>query len=303
MRPAASQQPQEMRLTRSVGAEHRDPVAEPDLGVERLHQAGQLEVFDNDRPLTGTSAAEPHPHVLFERELLRRPGLLELGQPGLRGAVARRHPGVVRGLVLVHQHELAELLVLLVPAPAQLVESLEPLPPRLAEGRVAAAVHPHRVAGGTQLERRDPGRRLGQQLPVVADQQHRLLGAGELLLQPALAGYVQVVVRLVQQQHLVRPAEQRLQREPLLLPAGQGVHLAPLGPVVRDADCGRRTDIERHLGVVPAGVGIVGQRLGVRELHRFAVVLHQRQLEPVQVSTACWSRGGASENRRSRTVE
>ena len=38
--------------------------------------------------------------------------------------------------------------------------------------------------------------------------------------EPPLAGHVEVVVRLVEQQHLVRPARQRLQREPLLLTAG-----------------------------------------------------------------------------------
>jgi hypothetical protein len=60
-----------------------------------------------------------------------------------------------------------------------------------------------------------------QQLAVVADVQHRLRRLGQGRLEPALAGHVEVVVRLVEQQHGVRPAQQRLEGEPLLLPAGQ----------------------------------------------------------------------------------
>jgi hypothetical protein len=50
------------------------------------------------------------------------------------------------------------------------------------------------------------------------------------LLEPELAGHVEEVVGLVEQQHLVRPAQQRLQHQPLLLPAGQRAR-APLGLV------------------------------------------------------------------------
>ena len=48
---AAREQPQEVRLARPVGSEHRDPVAEPDLEVERLHEPGELEALGDDGAL------------------------------------------------------------------------------------------------------------------------------------------------------------------------------------------------------------------------------------------------------------
>ena len=153
-----------------------------------------------DRALAGPPAAEPHPDVLVLRRYGRRPGLLELAQPGLRGLVARGQPVVVRGLLLVHQHQLAQLLVLLVPAPAQLVEAVVPGHPRLVPAGEAARVHP----GAAALDGDHPVGGLGQQLPVVRDVEHRLRRLAQPRLQPALAGHVEEVVRLVEQQHLVR---------------------------------------------------------------------------------------------------
>ena len=40
----AGQQAQEVALAGAVGAEHGDALAEPDLGVERVGQPGQLQV-------------------------------------------------------------------------------------------------------------------------------------------------------------------------------------------------------------------------------------------------------------------
>ena len=84
--------------------------------------------------------------------------------------------------------------------------------------------------GAASLDGDDPLGGPGQQLAVVADEEHRLAGLGQLLLQPALAGDVEVVVRLVEQEHLVGAAQQRLEHQPLLLAAGQRGHSAPLGP-------------------------------------------------------------------------
>ena len=42
---APGQEPQEVRLAGAVGAQHGDPLAVPDLEVERLHQPGELEVL------------------------------------------------------------------------------------------------------------------------------------------------------------------------------------------------------------------------------------------------------------------
>ena len=100
IRAAAGQQPKEIRLAGAVRAEHCDPIAEPDLAVERLHEPGQLEILDHDRALAGTPAAQPHGHLLLQRHRLRGPGLLELGQPGLSSPIARGHSELYAALFL-----------------------------------------------------------------------------------------------------------------------------------------------------------------------------------------------------------
>ena len=74
---AGGEQPQEVRLAGPVRAEHGDPVAEPDLEVERLHQPGELELLADDRALAGAAAAQPHADVLVDRHRLRRAGIHE----------------------------------------------------------------------------------------------------------------------------------------------------------------------------------------------------------------------------------
>ena len=177
-------------------------------------------------------------------------------------------PSLNADLVLYISTSALQLGVLLVPAPAQLVQPLEPGPARVVPGGERAGVHPQRAARRAGLEGGDPGRHPVEQLAVVAHQQHRLAGGDQPLLQPLLAGDVEVVVRLVEQQHLVRPAQQRLQHEPLLLAAGQRPHLAPPAGLVRDAERRDRDGVPQRLGLVPAGVGVVRERVGVPHLRR-----------------------------------
>ena len=122
----------------------------------------------------------------------------------------------------------------------------------------------------------------GQQLAVVADEQHRLRRLPQRLLEPQLAGHVEVVVRLVEHQHLVRAAEQRLEHHPLLLAAGERAHLAPLRLLERDADRRDRAGVPQDLGLVAAGVGPVGQGLRVAHLGALVVALHHQQLGLLQ---------------------
>ncbi len=199
------EQPEKVRLARAVGAQHRDSVTEPELAVERLHQPGEFQVGADHGPLTGPAAPQPHLHVLLGRHHLRRAGLLELGQPGLGRGVTRGQTVVEGRLGLVHQHQGLELGVVLVPASAQLLQPGVPFVAGLLIVAEPTAVHPGRGPGPAWFQGDDAGRRLGQQFPVVADQQHRLRGLGQAFLQPALARDVQVVVRLVEQQHLSGP--------------------------------------------------------------------------------------------------
>ena len=129
--------------------------------------------------------------------------------------------------------------MLLVPAPAQLLEAREPVASRLVVRREAAGVRPHLVARAAELDRHHPGGGVVQQLAVVADVEDRLVGLADPLLEPDLAGHVEEVVGLVEQQHLVGAAQQELQHQPLLLAARQGAQLAVLGPVVGHAQPGR----------------------------------------------------------------
>ena len=233
-------------------------------------------------PLAGPAALEPHLHLLLARALLRRSGQLELGQPGHRRLVAAGHPVVVGGLLAQRDDELLELLVLLVPAAAQLLEPEDAVLPSLVVRREAASVSPRRRPGRAGFEGDDPARGAGQQLAVVADEEHRLGRLQQLVLEPALGRHVEVVVRLVEHQHLVRAAEQRLQHQALLLAAGEGAHLAPLGPFVRRAERGHRADVEQRLRLVAPDVAPVGERLRVTHLDPLVVVLHHGQLGPVE---------------------
>ena len=282
---AGGQQPQEVRLARAVAAEDRDPLAVPDLEVERLHQPGQLQVGAHHRALAGAAALEPHRDLLLARLLGGRPGLLELAEPGLRGLVLRGHAVVVLRLDLQPEHERLDLGVLLVPAAAQLLEAGEAVAPRLVVRREPAGMRPGAVAATerAQLDGDDPGRGVVEQLAVVADEQDRLVGVADPLLEPDLAGHVEEVVGLVEEQDLVGTLEEVLQHEPLLLAAAEGRQGAVLGAVVGQAEAAHRADVPDDLEVVAAGVGVLRQRLGVAELGLLVVGLHQRELPPLDV--------------------
>src|SRR5699024_9462050 len=104
------------------------------------------------RPLPRAPTTQPHCQLLVLRLLLRWALLLEPGKPGLCGAVPGGHIGVVRGLLLVHLHQGAQLGVLVVPATTQLVQAGEPLPPGLVVRLEAARVGPGGAARPAELE-------------------------------------------------------------------------------------------------------------------------------------------------------
>ena len=224
-----------MRLARAVGAQDSDPVAEPHLEVERRHEllagrGGQREALADHGPLAGATSAQAHGHGLLDRLRLGRTGLLELGQSGPGGLQPRGQAVVVGGLRLVVLHQRLELGVLLVPPPGELVEPFEPSGARLVVGREAARMRPRRVARPAELDRHDHIGGVRQQLAVVADQQHRLGGLLQPLLEPELPRDVEVVVRLVEQEDVVGAAEQCLEDDPLLLAARERGQLAGTGP-------------------------------------------------------------------------
>ena len=171
--------------------------------------------------------------------------------------------------------------MLLVPAAAQFVEAVHPVVARLVVGREAAAVRPRRVAGRLHLDGDDAVGGAREQLAVVAHEQHGLLGRAQGILEPALAGHVEVVVRLVEQQHLLRTAQQRLEHEPLLLAARERVDLAVLRTLERDAERGDRAGVPHGLLVVAAGIRVLRERGRVGQLVHRRVVLDERELGAV----------------------
>ena len=173
---------------------------------------------------------------------------------------------------------------------------------RLVVGREAARVRPHRCC------RRAPSSTVTTRVAVLSSssrswQMKRIVLArlADPLLEPALAGHVEVVVRLVEQQHLVGAAQQQLQHQPLLLAAGQRARARGTSPGRRAApSAGRGADVPDDLDVVAAGVGPLGQRLGVAHLGLLVVGVHQRQLARRRpAAAASRTRGGATESSRS----
>ena len=97
------EQPEEVALAGAVRAEHRDALAEPDLGVERIGEPVQLELLAHDHPLAGAIATQPHRHRLLA-DAIRRRGRLEPFDLRLR------RPHTRRELVAAHRRPAAELL-------------------------------------------------------------------------------------------------------------------------------------------------------------------------------------------------
>ena len=161
------EQAQEVRFARPVRAEYCDPITEKRVEIERTHQTRQLQRLAGHNALPGPPTVQPHLKALLARLPLRRPGLLEPGQPSLRCPITGSHVGVVSGLLLVHEHERAQLRVLFAPAAAQLVQPLEPLLPRTVVRVEPARMRLRSVARNAEFQCNDRGRRLGQQLTVV----------------------------------------------------------------------------------------------------------------------------------------
>jgi hypothetical protein len=85
------------------------------------------------------------------------------------------------------------------------------------------------------LEREDRVRRGREQVAVVRDDEHGLVGRRDLVLERLLARHVEEVVGLVEQQHLGVRAEQHVEHEPLALAARERRRVA-LGDVVERAE-------------------------------------------------------------------
>ena len=264
-RSVTGQQPEEVRLAGAVRPQHRDPLAVPELDIERIGESAQFEPFDHHGAFAGAGATEAHvdlllahlgrPFVLVEEVTQSRLGRLQLRSEYLADLRALSHL----------DDELFETLALLV-VQRRVASTLVVVRPfGIGIRGEAAAVRPR----SRRLDGHDLRRRGGEQLTIVADVQHRLLGRDELTLEPALRRDVEEVVGLVEHEHVIVSPQQVLEREPLLLAAAQGrkrsVGNAP--EVVAEGPSARL--VPGHFELVSAGVAPRCQGLCIT--HRLAV--------------------------------
>ena len=237
---------QQGRLAGTVRAGDRDPVRPVDLQVNRPQ--GEGAAADDGAAHRGDDRSRPrrrgdlHPQVPFLARLLDSLQALDepLGLPGLRRLLLGRlgaelppdlvvvgllapgvldallHPGPLgMGPILQGRDRAGVLFVLRAGVPSRHV-------PFVQICRIASAVGPDLLLG--QVEFDDPGHGPGEELPVVADQDGPGAQALDECLQPGEPVEVQVVGRLVQQEHVVAAEQQRGQRRPRRLAAGQDGH-------------------------------------------------------------------------------
>ena len=103
----------------------------------------------------------------------------------------------------------------------------------------------------------------GEQLAVVADEQHGLAGGVQLLLEPALGGDVEEVVGFVEHEDVELAPQQRFEREPLLFAATERAQRSVGHVVERLVERPGDAFVPRHLQVVAPGVAPPCERIGV----------------------------------------
>ena len=137
----------------------------------------------------------------------------------------------------------------------------------------------------------------------MADEQDRLRAGLQRVLEPLLAGDVEVVVGLVEEQHVGVGAQQHLEGEPLLLAARQRGQRPVAGLGERLAHGDRAAGVPQHLGVPAAGVAPRGVGAGERHAGALAGLARRRPPRPRPgAAAACWSGGGDRSRSMSRTV-
>ena len=161
-----------MALADAVAAEHGDALAEPQLEVERVGQPVQLELLDDHRPLAGAGAAEAHVDALLahlRRSLVasRRTGAAGSRPPSASARRCRRSSPAGASRRRASSSRLRSSSY------QRAVACRACSRWRLAGLGVAgeaAAVGPRALG----LDGDDLGRRGGEQLAVVADEEDRL---------------------------------------------------------------------------------------------------------------------------------
>ncbi len=189
----------------------------------------------------------------------RRAGLHEALPPGLRPVGLGGVLEVLGRPLLHHLHVVEQAALLVVPSLQGVAQEALTVLPGLGKGGVRAAVDP---AGGA-LQHDELGGAPLQQDPVVAHHQDRAGAGPELILQPGPGGHVEVVVGLVEQEHVGPGVEQHVEHEPLALPARQLAHQAGRHVVDRALHTSLHRGGPLGLQLVAAEVAPDGEGLGV----------------------------------------
>ncbi len=262
-----------MRLSGTVSAENGDSLAERKVQVEWLGQTDQLKALARHGTFAGTTAPQAHRYFLLRGPRLRRPLFLETGEPGLCRLVSGCHGGAHSCLDPERSDHVDQTAVFVVPPSSKFVN---PPKPRLASLVIVTeptAVYP----GRTVLNRYETASGGGEKLAVVGNEKDGLCRLLETTLQPEFTRDVEIVVRLVQEQHIVRPPKERFQHQALLLTARKIANRTVLAAIERHPERGHGACIPQNLGVITTGVTPVHQRLRVcRRRHVVLVLDHDK---------------------------
>src|SRR5262249_18746595 len=105
-----------------------------------------------------------------------------------------------------------------------------------------------------------------KQLAVVGDEEDALRRLADAPLEPPLPRYIEEVIRLVEEQHLVVAAEQQLEGEALLLATGERADRPLAAGLPGQVEGGPAGRVEEDLGVVAADLAPRRERVGVAQL-------------------------------------
>jgi len=163
-------------LAGAVRPEHRHPLAEVHVEVERKREVGELEALDHQRSTTRPSAPQLHPDRLLAHPLWGRTSLVELAQSRLGRLGSWGEDLGEAGPPLHLPHDPFEPGPLLDVEPVVPLDALEARCSGVGVGEEPAAVGPRpRGLDGDHL-----GGGGGQELAIVADVEHRLRRGQEL---------------------------------------------------------------------------------------------------------------------------
>ena len=258
---ALRQQAQEVALAGAVGAQHRHPVAVPDLQVEREGQVRRAPAPRTSRRACRCARRRASCGCPDPRRARRRPGLLELRQPRLRGPVAGGHAALYAALFLYMS---MSSLSFDAPRPSGGAA------PRTARGGPRgrrARTRTRRVGPGrAALDRDDLVAALASSSRSWRHVEDRLGRLAEPLLQPALAGHVEEVVGLVEQQHLVAARSSNSSANRFCSPPESVRERTVLDRVPGSPSTATATRVAQDLDLVAARLAPGDERLRVREL-------------------------------------